>query len=232
MLQSRPGQEAGEVYRRIRRGDDAESILRHVKHGDLLVQLSLVPEARFRYEFPYLSDMPLFLRLSDNPYLGSEVYQYSLRGSPGPSDQPGHQLGHQRRLLPGPRNAAASAGGSLDGTGAAQRDPYLKPYLSATVAHPWLDSVRPSKWTTVSRDDNLMRKILHDFFLFEYDWFSFVHMDYFLEDMATLKRRFCSPLLANALLCMGCVSFCRIVAYATGSGLTCQVLSPRPPESC
>ena len=212
MLQSRPEQEAGEVYRRIRRGDDAESILRHVKHGDLLVQLSLVPEARFRYEFPYLPDMPPFLRHPENLYLGTEVYQYPLRGPPGSSDQPGHHAGHQQRALSSPWSVAADASGSVGGTGAAQRDPYLKPYQFATVAHPWLDSVRPSRWTTVSSDDNLMKKILHDFFLFEYDWFSFVHMDYFLEDMATMKRRFCSPLLVNALLCLGCVSFCRVLA--------------------
>ena len=225
MLRSRPDQEAGEVYRRIRQGDDADGILRHVKHGDMLVQLSLVPESRFRYEFPYLPDMPPFLRQRSNPYLDSEVYEYLLRGSPEPS----HPPAHAPRLLPGPQDAAAAGTGLL--SGASQRDPYVKPYLSATVAHPWLDSVRPSKWTAVSSDDNLMRKLLHDYILFEYDWFTFFRLDYFLEDMATLKQRFCSSLLTNTLLCMGCVSHLTVLPYLPGSpSLTCPVLPPRSPE--
>jgi hypothetical protein len=173
--------------------------LRHVNYGDVLVQMALVPEARYRYEFPYLPDMPPFLRQLDNPYLDSEVYEYTLRGlreSSQQSDQPQPQS-----LL-----LAESGTDSVSVYGAGQRDPYLKPYLSATVIHPWLDSVKPSKWTTVSDDDCLMRKLLHDYFLFEYDWFTFFHKDYFLEDMAAENHRFCSPILVNALLCIGCVS--------------------------
>jgi hypothetical protein len=199
VLQTRPEQEADEVFRRIRRGADAGSILRHVKYGDMLVQLALVPEARYRYEFPYLPDMPPFLRQPDNPYLQSEVYECALRGSPDPSHPPGHQA-HQPRLLPDAPNATDSP----YGTG--QQDPYFKPYLSATVVHPLLESVKPSKWTAVSGDDCLMRKLLHDYFLFEYDWFTFFHKDYFLEDMASKTHRFCSPLLVNAVLSVGCVS--------------------------
>ena len=184
------------MFRRIRTGADASSILRHVNYGDVLVQLALVPEARFRYEFPYLPEMPAFLRGSDNPYLDSEVYEYALRGYP---DAP-QQIGHRQNLLPDPRSAVTS----VYGTG--HRDPYLKPYLSATVVHPWLDSVKPSKWTTVSSDDTLMRKILHDYFLFEYDAFTFFQKDLFLEDLATENPRFCSQLLVNAIMCQGCVS--------------------------
>jgi hypothetical protein len=200
VLQTRSNKEAGEVFRRIRRGTDAGSILRHVNYGDVLVQLALKPEVRYRYEFPYLPDMPPFLRQLDNPYLDSEVYEYALRGAPDPSQQPGHQQ-HQRRLL-------ADTGSGTDSVyGAGQRDPYLKPYLSATVVNPCLDSMKPSSWTTVTDDDCLMRKLLHDYFLFEYDWFTFFHKDYFLEDMGSGNRRFCSPLLVNAVLCIGCVSF-------------------------
>ncbi|KAH6650068.1 hypothetical protein F5144DRAFT_555191 [Chaetomium tenue] len=199
VLQARSEQEATEVFRRIRSGSDAGSILRHVNYGDMLVQLALVPEARFRYEFPYLPDMPPFLRNMDNPYLDSDVYGYALRQCPNSSHQTGHQR-PQQRLLTGAANGTDSV------YGAGQLDPYEKPYLSATVVHPWLDSVKPSKWTTVSNDDGLLRKILHDYFLFDYDWFTFFHKDYFLEDMGTENTRFCSSLLVNAVLCMGC--FC------------------------
>ncbi|KAK3301063.1 uncharacterized protein B0H64DRAFT_382525 [Chaetomium fimeti] len=199
VLQARSEQEAKEVFRRIRSGSDAGTILRHVNYGDMLVQLALVPEARFRYEFPYLPDMPPFLRNMDNPYLDSDVYEYALRQCSNPSHQTGYQR-PQQRLLTNAANGADSV------YGAGQLDPYHKPYSSATVVHPWLDSVKPSKWTTVSSDDDLLRKILHDYFLFDYDWFTFFHKDHFLEDMGTENPRFCTPLLVNALLCMGC--FC------------------------
>ncbi|KAL2178768.1 uncharacterized protein P884DRAFT_284140 [Thermothelomyces heterothallicus CBS 202.75] len=200
VLQTRSEDEAKEVYRRIRTGSDAASILRHVNYGDVLVQLALVPEARYRYEFPYLLEMPPFLRNLDNPYLDSEVYDYTLRQTPTPTTQVPQAGQRQPQQLPSPETA--NGAGSVYGTG--QRDPYLKPYLSATLVHPWMDSIKPSKWTAVSSDDGLMRKLLHDFFLFEYDWFTFFHKDSFLEDMATQNPRFCSPLLVNALLCLGC----------------------------
>ncbi|GAB1311051.1 Nitrogen assimilation transcription factor [Madurella fahalii] len=199
VLQTRTDKEAGEVFQRIRRGADAGSILRHVNYGDVLVQLALVPEARYRYEFPYLPDMPPFLRRPDNPYLDSEVYECALRG---PQD-PAYAQPQQHRLLPDAGNGVSSNGSVYWG---GQQDPYLKPYLSATVVHPWLDSVKPSRWTAVSSDDGFMRKLLHDYFLFEYDWFTFFHKDYFLQDMAAEQARFCSELLVNAVLCLGC--FC------------------------
>ncbi|KAL1837226.1 hypothetical protein VTJ49DRAFT_4108 [Mycothermus thermophilus] len=215
VLQTRSESEAVEVFRRIRNGDDASSILRHVNYGDVLVQLALVPEARYRYEFPYIPDMPPFLRQLDNPYLDSEVYDYTLRSHEAPpqaqaqgqqqqqqqqQQEPQQPQPSRRRLLPNAENGTVSVYGN------GKRDPYLKPYLSATVVHPWLDSVKPSKWTNVMDDDVLMRKILHDYLLFEYDWFTYLHKDYFLEDMATEKHRFCSQLLVNAVLGAGC--FC------------------------
>lgn len=44
MLQARPDAEAREIFKRIRGGMDAESILRHIQEGDVLLQLALVPE--------------------------------------------------------------------------------------------------------------------------------------------------------------------------------------------
>lgn len=191
MLQTRSQKEAEEIFDRIRRGADANTVLRHVEHGDVLIQLSLVPEARLRYEFPYMPTMPEFLQRYDNPYLDSEVYEYALRSTPRPERQ---------QALPG----IAHMIDSVDYRD--QRDPYYKPYSSARVVHPLLESIKPSKWTLVSNDDALMRKIIHDYFLYEYDWLTYVHIDYFLQDMANERPRFCSPLLVNAVLCMGCVS--------------------------
>jgi hypothetical protein len=43
-LQSRPVGEANEIYDYIRRGTDAESVLRRVREGELLLQLATRPE--------------------------------------------------------------------------------------------------------------------------------------------------------------------------------------------
>ncbi|KAK4673334.1 hypothetical protein QC763_110990 [Podospora pseudopauciseta] len=193
VLRSRPEKEAEEIFQRIRRGAEASSILRHVNYGDVLVQMALVPETRFRYEFPYLPDMPIYLQRHDNPYLDSEVFDCALRGA---VKQPQPQ---QQRALPSVNDMLGSPRDALD-----QRDPYLKPYSSAIVVDPWLDSLTPSNWTLVSSDDNFMRQVIHDYFLYDYDWFTFFHKDYFLQDMASDRPRHCSRLLVNAVLCIGC----------------------------
>ncbi|KAK0729242.1 hypothetical protein B0T21DRAFT_291956 [Apiosordaria backusii] len=192
VLRSRPEKEAEEIFQRIRRGADATAILRHVNYGDMLVQLALVPETRFRYEFPYLPDMPVYLQRQDNPYLDSEVFDCALRGAVDPPQR-------QQRALPSVNEILESAPEAFD-----QRDPYLKPYSSAIVVDPWLDSLTPSNWTLVSNDDNFMRQVIHDYFLYDYDWFTFFHKDFFLQDMASDRPRYCSRLLVNAILCVGC----------------------------
>jgi len=201
ILQARPLKEAEDVFQRIRKGADAGSILRHVSCGDVLIQLALVPEARYRYEFPYRSEMPVFLEAPDNPYLDSEIYSYVLRSSPSPASA--HHS--ERRLLPAVTDTP-SPSVTPDPGEDYQRDPYLKPYHAASVIHPCLDTVKPSEWTSVSSDDTLMRKFLHDYFLYEHGWNTFVHMDLLLDDMANKRHRFCSELLVNAILCVGCVS--------------------------
>ena len=150
--------------------------------------MSLVPEANYRYEFPYVRDMPSSLQHPDNPYLDSQVYAMtSPAANPSPSDS-------QRE----PFAAAAAAAEGIS--------PYLKPYHAAVVVDSWIDSAKPSQWTSVSSDDGLMCKLLHAYFLHEYGWFTFFHKDLFLRDLVAGRDRFCSDLLVNALLAYSCVS--------------------------
>jgi hypothetical protein len=79
ILRSRSKLEAFNILHRIRSGADVYTVLRHVKDGDLLLQLSLVPETRYRYEFPYIADMPAFLEVPDNPYLSSLIYENTFK---------------------------------------------------------------------------------------------------------------------------------------------------------
>jgi hypothetical protein len=187
-LQNRPQVEAEEIYKRVRGGADAESVLRHVQEGDLLVQLAVVPETRYRYEFPFIREMPSYLNRPNNPYLDSLIYEWTaaINGVSNP----------QR---------PSSVSGAV-----VHQSLYLEPYHAADIIDPRISAVKPSDWTSVSSDDGLMRKLLASYFMTEYHWLTFFHKDYFLEDMVAKRHRFCSPLLVNALF--ACVCVCPLVS--------------------
>lgn len=177
-LRSKPEKESIEILQRIRAGSDVGSILRHIKDGDLLLQLSLVPETRYRYELPFRKQMPSFLHVSDQPYLRSMIYDATL---------------------------TAPAAASHNAAEESCRPQYFKPYHAATLVDARLDAVKPSKWTTVSDDDDLMRALLRLYLFYEYHWLTCFHKDYFLDDMLAESGQFCSPLLVNAVLAHACV---------------------------
>jgi hypothetical protein len=83
---------------------------------------------------------------------------------------------------------------------------YLRPVHAASIVDHRMDEIVPSKWTTVNAENSLMRTLIRAYFLQEYDWFTFFHKDYFLDDMLAGSDTFCSPLLVNAILAVGCVS--------------------------
>lgn len=181
LLKSMPEQDSIDVLKRIRAGGDIGAILSQISEGSLLMQLSVVPETRRRYEFPYISHMPAFLLTPDNPYLKSMVYEATFsipEFSPANTD-----------ML------------TLQDLQA----PYLKPYHAATLVDPLMLQVSASKWTSVISDDQLLRRLLSGYFLNQHPIFSVVHKDLFLEDMVSGRTRFCSSLLVNALLALACV---------------------------
>src|SRR3712207_6263205 len=61
LMKTLPEQDAVDLFKRIRAGGDVAAIVKHVQDGDLLLQLQLVPDTRFRYELPYSRDMPASL---------------------------------------------------------------------------------------------------------------------------------------------------------------------------
>lgn len=181
-IQTRSDQEALEIVRRIRSGDDLGNIVEQMANGDLLLQLSLIPETRYRYEFPFKAKMPAILNSPGNRYLNSPLYDLA------PSD------------APRPRLTNVTTGSPSETYG-----PYLKPFHAAEFVDALLSSAEPSKWTTVSSNDNLLRKLLGLYFRQEHLFLAFVHKDYFLEDMNNGHERFCSSLLVNAMLAYACV---------------------------
>lgn len=182
LLKTKTDIESLEILRRIRTGHEVDSILRHARDGDLLIQLSLAPEARRRYEFPYISEMPTSILVPDNLYLRSFIYETTFHAPPS------HGFEHESQRH-----------GYDD-------DRYLKPYHAAQIIEPSIANVVISKWTSVTSDDRLLRKLLTAYLCFQHPWTAAFQMDYFLKDMASGRTRFCSPLLVNAVLAAACVS--------------------------
>lgn len=67
-MKSSSDEDAINILRRIRAGADAEAVVRQVKDGNLLMQLSLMPETRRRYDLPYITQIPALFLTPDNPY--------------------------------------------------------------------------------------------------------------------------------------------------------------------
>jgi len=177
MLQVMPEGDAADVFRRIRGGAKAAGIVRHVQEGSLLLELSLSPETRTRFELPYVSTIPPSLMKS--VYFDSFIFEAIRSHDHSPPASP-HPVALQSN--------------------------YATPLPAAEIIDALLAEAKPSKWTSVSSNDLLLRKLLDDYFMYEYPWQFLFHKDCFLEDMISGGDRFCSPLLVNALLAKACVS--------------------------
>ncbi|KAL7822712.1 hypothetical protein V8C26DRAFT_179922 [Trichoderma gracile] len=186
-LQNCSENDAMTMFSLVRQGVDPGALLRQMKEGDLLLQLSVVPETRRRYQFPYLAAMPLHLQTPDNPYLSSVLYETAFNGV--------GQQGNRGSTMP------------QRGISSRYQNIYLQPYHAAEVLDPLIDHVKPSKWTMVTSDDHLMRTLLRAYILHEYPTFPIFHKDIFFQAMIDEDTQYCSPMLVNALLAEACHSF-------------------------
>lgn len=185
--------EALEILQRLRSGSDVETTVRRVQESDLLLQLALRPESRFRYQFPYLPFMPAPLQTSDNPYLESFLYEGAAQG---------FAAQHQQQLQPSSASSSTSAEPARESS---YSHVYLKPYQAAELVDGRLASVKASDWTTVTTDDNLFRQLLRAYLVNEYCVAPAFQKDYFLYDLARGKGHLCSPLLVNSVMAIGSV---------------------------
>ncbi|KAK0612149.1 hypothetical protein B0T14DRAFT_540968 [Immersiella caudata] len=174
VLQTRPLQEASDIFRRIRDGADAEAVLRQLQHGDLLLQLALVPQSRMQYDLPYPVDLsPLFTHPA-NRYVRSLLF----------------------------RSTFAEAQAGMIGQDSDQR--HHIPYHAAEVVDPCIDEADVAQWTSVHNDNKFLRKLVGLYFQYEYIFIPAFHKDIMLADMVAGRHRFCSPLLINAILANAC----------------------------
>ncbi|KAL2141995.1 hypothetical protein VTI28DRAFT_1731 [Corynascus sepedonium] len=64
--------------------------------------------------------------------------------------------------------------------------------------------VPPGTWTTVTSDPALVQHLLYLYFCWEYPTFASLSKEHFLKDFLEGRPRFCSSILVNALLALGC----------------------------
>lgn len=190
-LRSREDNDVSAILKRIRQGDDVETVARHLSYGDVLLQVALVPETRYRYVFPILTEMPAALNTPENPYLRSLLYEWTMSDE----DESGDFTTPAITAGPGPTQEEESPG----------NDPYLKPWHAADIVDIHLSVASPSKWTNACGDDDLMRRLIGRYLILEYSAHAYFQKEYFLEDMLKMRDRLCSPLLVNTVLAVACV---------------------------
>lgn len=185
LLRTRPEGEALSIFRKIRDGESHESILQFVHHGDLLLQFSLTS-----------ATSPSIGGFSNSAAPTSPSYSEPQSPEPDKAGSRRHSsTASTESHIPQPssarRNSTASA---------------FDQYVGCRVVEPLLDQVQPSRWTTVSADDEMMRGLLSQYFQLQYRGGSIFHKDYFLQDMLSGDQTHCSPLLVNAVLASALVS--------------------------
>ncbi|KAM0667663.1 hypothetical protein ACQRIU_003528 [Beauveria bassiana] len=123
-LQTCKENEIAAILRRLRETQDATAVTTQLEGGDLLLQLHVAPETKFRFSFPYCRDMPRALLTPDNPYLGSVLYESAFIST---SNQTSAMMSRIERLQP----------------------QYVKPYTAARIADTRLGTVNVARWTNI-----------------------------------------------------------------------------------
>ncbi|KFG88128.1 putative C6 transcription factor [Metarhizium anisopliae] len=193
LLKTVPTQEAHDILNRIRHGTDVVTILNHVRAGDVLVQMAVEPETRFRYEFPYKAEIPQDY-VQHNPYLDSIIFEATSLYATGQDSTP---------------SASSTTNSAPNSASGAYESLYLKPFHASEVIEPQLSKAKISWWTAVCQDDILMRDLLGVFFRCEYHFAAAFQKDLFLQDLAARRQDFCSALLVNIMLAYSCVCYPR-----------------------
>ncbi|CAN9445111.1 unnamed protein product [Alternaria alternata] len=178
-LRTQPRPIAHETLGQLRRGTNVHAVLRFLEYGSLRLQLMLVPDTTYQFTLPYLADMMPLFDGTDNPYLTSRLYKALSHETAHHGTEIQEQTYQPIYHVPYP--------------GARMYDPRMSP-----------NSLRPSRWTSISHDDVFLTRLLEDYFLYEFPLWPCFHKDHFLDDMATGRTDYCSPLLVNTILTAAC----------------------------
>lgn len=101
----------------------------------------------------------------------------------------------------GPGSGAGGGGGG--GGEGIPRYRGLEQVLSPLNEH---QAMKPPSgtWTTITDDVNLVQHLLALYFCWEYPTFASLSKEHFLRDFQAGRHRYCSSILVNALLALGC----------------------------
>lgn len=174
------------MLQKVRAGEDVVAIVKSFRDVDLLLRLKQQSPDRPRYEFPYRTEWPSFLRneAASGSYLDSML----------------------NRAVVAQVAAWQSPSADPEAAQSEMNQMYLFPYHSAKLVDPRLDSADVAQWTQVLSDNTMLRRLLSIYFIHEYPFHPFFHKDLFLDALSAgnqrpqRSQRFCSSLLVNAVL--------------------------------
>jgi hypothetical protein len=91
----------------------------------------------------------------------------------------------------------------LENAGASENQAFCGPDQVLSPELPDM-KVSPSAWTKITDDSPLVRHLLALYFCWEYPTFASLSKKHFLRDFQEGRTRYCSSILVNALLALGC----------------------------
>lgn len=208
LIRTTSAEQTAEIFRCVKAGADVSSIVRHIKEGNLLLQLALSPEVYHRYEFAHVYVFPQHLFAQHNLYSDSLINEAVQTGRPRTIE--GHHPPDANLDESSSRGHSGTFGGNADQYHAQRNNShhtaYKMPYHMAVMIEPLLENSTISSWTRASTDERLLRSIIQGYFQYPHPCGPLVHKDLFLEDLAAGRTEFCSQLLVNAVLSIGVVS--------------------------
>lgn len=72
------------------------------------------------------------------------------------------------------------------------------------LSDPEMQRISSGTWTSITDDVSLVYHLLALYFCWEYPTFASLSKEHFLRDFQDGRDRYCSPILVNALLALGC----------------------------
>ncbi|KAI1506222.1 hypothetical protein F5X99DRAFT_426278 [Biscogniauxia marginata] len=178
IIRSRPEHDSIQILKRMRTTDQIQEVLKSIHEGVLLLQLVQKPEYRFRYEFPYIREMPSSLTQWQNPYLTSLLFENLST------------LSAKQTIL----------SETLKDIEDESQKMYLVPYHATELVDHRIAHANLSHWTNVSSDNTTLRSLLGIYFVSLFPFHPNFDKEAFLDDLVAGSEQFCSPLLVNAVL--------------------------------
>ncbi|KAL2134576.1 hypothetical protein VTI74DRAFT_11398 [Chaetomium olivicolor] len=126
---------------------------------------------------------------------------FSTHSHPTPSASHADNLGWNQEAIRGTQSRVGSWIESMvDDSDGGGHPPLEQTYLPQIREM----QVPPSTWTTLTGDAGLVQHLLSLYFCWEYPTFASLSKEHFLKDFMEGRPRFCSSILVNALLALGC----------------------------